>query len=132
MGTQEDVYEDVYLQLVGVAKCQKLEFKIVKWIKKMKAVRTLEHYETVRHDEIDYDIATLKKIKNIMVSEKSKKLYILLHGMNYVGLKNKHTQSNIISRIHLFIKHMEDGLERHTMNKLKWITMEDEGEWNEG
>lgn len=27
---------------------------------------------------------------------------------------------------------MEDGLERHTMNTLKWIAMEDEGEWNEG
>lgn len=56
----------------------------------MKVVRTLEHYKTVRHDEIDYDIATLKNIKNIMVSEKSKKLYILLHSMNYVGLKNTH------------------------------------------
>lgn len=30
MGTQEAVYEDVYLQLVGVAKCQKLEFKTSK------------------------------------------------------------------------------------------------------
>lgn len=36
----------------------------------------------VRHDETDYDIATKKKLKNVMVNEKSKKLYILLRGIN--------------------------------------------------
>ena len=36
----------------------------------------------VRHDETDYDIATKKNLKNIMVNEKSKKLYILMHGIN--------------------------------------------------
>ena len=59
MGPQEDGYKEVYLQVVGVAKWQKLEFKTSKvdnekW-------RLWEHYKMVRYDETDYDIATQKK-----------------------------------------------------------------------
>lgn len=47
--------------------------------------------------------------------------------MTYVDFKNKHTQSNITSRIYLFNKQTEDGSERHPINMLQWIAMEKEG-----